>query len=114
MVHTPVPRRAMTVGEIAMCEALGICRLPAASFDKRFIALMAASARDETPEISERQALMVRLLTHRYRRQIKPEIVALAGERPPAPWSTRTPQPVPPAASSATNCVRGPVTPSQL
>lgn len=104
MTRPPVPRRSMTPDEAAMATALGMCRVLPATFERRFIARVAAAARDPLPEISDREALTVRRLVHRYRRQIRPDVVALAGERPPAPWdasSAAAPAAPPPPTSPA-------------
>jgi hypothetical protein len=109
-MRTPVPRRAMTADEIRMGEALGYCRVLPASFDKRFVGEMAACARDDEPAITEKQAECLRRLVHKYRQQIPADVVALAGERPPDPWtrsapaaapspSARTAPPIPPQLS---------------
>jgi hypothetical protein len=78
--------RAMTEAENRMATALGFVRVLPATFDKRFIGQMFACARDETPQITEPQALTLRRLMHKYRRQLRDDVVALAGERPPDPW----------------------------
>jgi hypothetical protein len=86
----------MTADEIRMGEALGlVSRLPA-TFDNRFISEMAACARDDAPAITEKQAVCLRRMVHKYRRQIPADIVALAGERPSDPWTL---PPTPPAAA---------------
>ena len=76
----------MTADEITMATALGFARVQPATFDKRFVGVMYAAARDPEPQITEPQALTVRRLVHKYKRQLRDDVVALAGERPPDPW----------------------------
>lgn len=76
----------MSADEITMATALGFARVQPATFDKRFVGVMYAAARDPEPQITDPQALTVRRLVHRYKRQLRDDVVALAGERPPDPW----------------------------
>jgi hypothetical protein len=107
MTRPPVARRSMTPDEIRMGTALGFVRCVPATFDKRFVGEMAARARDE-PTITEKQATLLRRMVHKYRRQIPADVVRLAGECPPAPWTlppaapvTAAPPPPPPRATPA-------------
>jgi hypothetical protein len=114
MVYTPVPRRPMTADEIRMGEALGFCRVLPATFDKRVIGELAACARDEAPAITEKQALLLRRLVHKYRRQLRDDVVVLAGARPPAPWLVTVPSDTPPVASPAPTRAIEAASPAQL
>ena len=78
--------RPMTAEENTMATALGFVRVPSATFDKRFVGVLYAHARDPEPQITEPQSITLRRLVHKYRRQLRDDVVALAGERPPDPW----------------------------
>lgn len=64
-----------------MAQHLGRCTFPVASFDKRFAADVASLAAN-LREITHKQAALLRVKVQRYRRQIPPSVVLLAG--PPA------------------------------
>ena len=86
----------MSADEIRMGTALGLCRFVPATFDKRFAGEMALWARDDEPLITEKQSECLRRMVHKYRRQIPADVVALAGERPPDPWTLPAPAPAAP------------------
>lgn len=72
----PKPReravyRAMTPGEVRLALALGRARFTPGTFDKRFCREVAAEAREAMPNVTERQAALLRRLVTRYRRQIR-------------------------------------------
>jgi hypothetical protein len=112
MTRPPVPRRPMSIDEQRMGEALGLCRVLPASFDKRFAAEMAACARDDAPAITEKQAECLCRLVHKYRRQIPADVVALAGARPPDPWTVPVAAaPAPPPAEPSPFVTPAPASP---
>jgi hypothetical protein len=61
------PKRLMTDDEKQQIKSLSRCVFLPASYDKRFVADMTTKPDDY--EISERQALFIGKLYHRYRRQ---------------------------------------------
>lgn len=63
--------REMTPAEVRLAYALFLCTFPCASWDKRFARDMHARATVAAPQISERQAAVLRRLTTKYRRQIR-------------------------------------------
>lgn len=75
----PIPQlRPMTEDERRMAEVLGRCRILPGSPEKRFAGAMATLAAQHEPLITVRQAEWLRVLVHRYRRQIPADVVALA------------------------------------
>lgn len=70
----------MTEPERIAAEALGACIFIPGSPPKRFARQIAADAKSANPQITERQAEWLRVLVHRYRRQIPAEVVALAAD----------------------------------
>jgi hypothetical protein len=80
--------RPMIGAEIRAALALGACRFTPASFDKRFVRGLAGEART-TKRITDKQAVLLWELVHRYRRQIEDEeLLKIAkavkeGARPP-------------------------------
>lgn len=65
-----VPRRPMTKDEVQLARTLGHCRFPIASFSKRFARDMFSAAMIAEPTITERQAVYLRKMITKYRRQI--------------------------------------------
>lgn len=70
--------RAMTSDERVLVYALSDCSFTPGSFDKRFARDLRARAGEDQPQISEKQAALLRQLIHRYRRQILVQRVPVA------------------------------------
>lgn len=77
-----VVRHSMSEQEREMAIALGTCSLLPATAAKRIALTLAARAQAEEPEISDKEAAMLRSLVYTYRRQIPLDIVTLAGDVP--------------------------------
>lgn len=83
MPNRSTPRRPMTPDEVRMARALGGCRFVPATFDKKFGQGIGAAASSADPQITEREAVLLRVKVHTYRRQIPADVVALATQEPP-------------------------------
>lgn len=70
-VNGQAQRTLMTAEDRQAARALAACVFPAASFNKRFAADLAAIARSGAPDISEKQRRNLWRLVWMYRRQIK-------------------------------------------
>lgn len=81
----------MTDQERSMAKALGQCSFLPGTFDKRYAGVFAFEAKRDQPEITEKEAELLRRMTYRYRRQIDPAIVALS--QIPGPSIASTPAP---------------------
>lgn len=89
-----VPRRPMTFLERVRALQLAGCRLPPASWSKRFAQDMAARAGMDEPAITEREALALERLCWTFRR-----LLAARGLKRLVP--SQKPQPAPPRARPA-------------
>ena len=76
-----VARRPMTDAELRMAKALGRCAYIPGTYDKRMGQSLAASAIGDRL-ISDKEAVELRRLVVRYRRQIHRDVVALARTTP--------------------------------
>lgn len=78
--RAPPEWRAMTADEVTMALALGRCSFVPATFDKRFAGALWSRAKYVTePQITAREAALLRVKVHRYRRQLPSDVVRLAG-----------------------------------
>ena len=68
----PVEYRPMAEAERELARALSGCKFTPASFDKRFARDMRGIAESLTPQVTEKQAALLRRMITRYRRQIQP------------------------------------------
>jgi hypothetical protein len=76
-----------------MAFHLGRCRFLPGTFDKRWAREISAEAERQFPEISHKEAELLRTRVHRYRRQIPADVVDLAGTvTPPVPQAVKSRQ----------------------
>lgn len=78
MSKTKKPRRAMTAEEIAACRALGAASFTPGTPHKRFARDCVSMARAPEPTITEAQAVFLRGLCEKYRRQLPAAVVEWA------------------------------------
>lgn len=76
-MSTVKTRRPMTEDERAIANALRSVTFLPASFDKRFARSMWAEEAGEGGGITEKQAELLRVFAHRYRRQLPAKIAAM-------------------------------------
>jgi hypothetical protein len=76
----PAVWRAMTADDCALAMAAAQIRFPfGAGQGKNLVSKLALVAVSDTPQITDRQAEALRAIVRRYRRQLPPFIVAIAG-----------------------------------